>query len=126
MVEAKAHVTEAISSPSRATQDSLKHIIKSLNNVKTYLKVDMAIPWHLSFYQYTNRLAHLYYLRKLNGIDASLLFVNFINDSEMSGPKKKETWDACYQIMEAALGLKPGHALSKNIHHVVIDTKKLI
>jgi len=125
LVEAKAHVAEAISSPSRASVKSLKTIQSSLDAVKTYLKVNPEIPWHLSFYQYTNRIAHLYYLRVLNKIPAHLLFINYINDKDMNGPRNKETWDACYQILEAALGLKPKHALSKYIHHVVIDVKKL-
>ena len=86
----------------------------------------LEIPWHLSFYQYANRIAHLYYLKVLNDIKAQLLFVSFINDSEMRGPSSSEAWEACYQILEAALGLKPKHALSENIHHVIIDTKKLV
>jgi len=125
LVEAKAHVAEAISTPTRASAESLKTIRSSLNAVKTYLKVNPEIPWHLLFYQYTNRVAHLYYLRVLNKIPAHLLFVNYINDLDMNGPRNKETWDACYQIMEAALGFKPKHPLSRYIHHVDIDVKKL-
>ncbi len=126
LVEAKVHIAEAISAPTRASINSLKTIRASLNTVKSDLKVNPEIPWHLSFYQYSNRIAHLYYLRVLNKIDAHLLFVNFINDSEMNGPMCAETWEACYQILEAALGLKPRHALSKYIHHVIIDTKMLV
>lgn len=125
LVEAKSHIAEAISTPTRASIDSLMTIQTSLNTVKNHLKVNPEIPWHLSFYQYTNRIAHLYYLRVLNNINAHLLFVNFINDSEMNGPTCAETWEACYQILEAGLGLKPKHVLSKYIHHVIIDTKKL-
>lgn len=125
LVEAKAHIAEAISTPSRASTESLKTIQSSLNAVKAYLKVNPEIPWHLSFYQYTNRIAHLYYLRVLNKIPAHMLFVNYINDTDMNGPRDKETWDACYQILEAALGLKPKHALFRYIHHVVIDVRKL-
>ena len=125
LVEAKAHVAEAISTPTRASIESLKIIQSSLNAVKTYLNVNPEIPWHLSFYQYTNRIAHLYYLKVLNKIPAHLLFVNYINDSDMNGPRNKETWDACYQIMEAALGLKPKHPLFKYIHHMDIDVKML-
>ena len=126
LVEAKAHIAEAISPQSRATDSSLKIIKNSLSEVKKYLKVNPEIPWHLSFYQYTNRIAHLYYLRVLNKIPAQLLFVSFINDSEMNSPTSVETWEACYQILEAALGLKPKHALSRYIHHVMINTKKLL
>jgi len=125
LVEAKAHIAEAISPQSRASDSSLKIIENSLNAVKNYLKVNPKIPWHLSFYQYTNRIAHLYYLRVLNQIPAQLLFVSFINDSEMNGPTCVETWEACYQILEAGLGLKPKHTLSQYIHHVMIDTKMM-
>lgn len=125
LVEAKAHIAEAISPPTRATINSFKIIENALGSVKDYLKVNPEVPWHLSFYQYANRVAHLYYLRVLNGINAHLLFVNFINDSEMKGPENKETWDACYKMMEAALGLKPKYKLSGFVHHAVIDTNKL-
>lgn len=126
LVEAKAHISEAISPPTRATVRSFAVIENALNSVKVFLKVNPEIPWHLSFYQYANRIAHLYYLKVLNDINAQLLFVSFINDSEMCGPSSSESWDACYQILEAALGLKPDHALSRNIHHVIIDVKKLL
>ena len=36
--------------------------------------------WSHCFYQYANRLAHLYLLRESNGLDAFLVFVYFVDD----------------------------------------------
>ena len=37
--------------------------------------------WSGTFYQYANRLAHLYLLHELNDVDAWLVFVYFVGDS---------------------------------------------
>ena len=42
--------------------------------------------WNGLFYQYRNRLAFQYFLRRLNGIDSSLVFLYFANAVDMDGP----------------------------------------
>jgi hypothetical protein len=76
LVEAKAHAQELQSGPSRAENAAPVELIgKSLNEVKAYLGVDSSRDWTGRYYQYANRIAHLYYLRVLNNIDAYLAFV---------------------------------------------------
>lgn len=57
------------------------------------------------YYQYTNRLAHLYFLRTLNRIPAHLVFVYFLNDAEMGGPKTAEEWAGALRLVHAQLGI---------------------
>jgi hypothetical protein len=57
----------------------------SLNKTKDVLNTKNAIDWSIGFYQYTNRLTHLYLLRELNHLPAYLLFIYFMNDAEMNG-----------------------------------------
>ena len=125
LFEAKAHVREAYSSGSRASLKSKNLIYFSLNKIKQYLRVDYEYQWHLTFYQYTNRLAHLYYFSVLNDIPAQLIFVSFLNDEEMNGPKDVEVWETCYKTIEAGLGIPVRNKLRKFIHHVYIDVNQL-
>ena len=63
--------------------------------------------WSTSFYQYGNRLAHLYWMRELNGHDAYL--VNLVlrsNDREMNGPQSASEWQAAIQLQEVFLGVR--------------------
>ena len=77
MVKAKANIPELSSRPTRAGERSLGKISQSLNEVRKFLKVKSEADWTQCFYEYANRLAHLYLLRELNGIDAKLAFVYF-------------------------------------------------
>jgi hypothetical protein len=70
LVEAKAHVSEIISSSQAESPSSKALINKSLNETKDYLKLNPDFDLTKGFYQYSNRLAHLYLLRRLNNIPA--------------------------------------------------------
>jgi hypothetical protein len=61
--------------------------------------------WTQTFYQYTNRLAHLHFLRS-HGRSAWLIFVNFVGDEEMNGPSSAAEWKAAIEVLHGALGLK--------------------
>ena len=76
------------------------------------------------FYQFTNRLAHLYFLRR-EGVEAKLVFVNFLGDGDMKGPAGKAEWDGAFRTAEYALGLPRRHALTPFIRHVHIDVRDL-
>ena len=80
LVEAKANIPEFDSTPTRATENSLKKIKEALAETKKFLGVTSETDWSQCFYQYANRLAHLYLLRELNKINACLVFVYFLND----------------------------------------------
>ena len=92
LVEAKAHISELVSPPTGATEPSLTKIRESLNATKEFLGSSSEADWSTCFYQYTNRLAHLYLLRELNALAAFLIFVYFDNDKNMGGPSTHAEW----------------------------------
>jgi hypothetical protein len=124
LVEAKANIDEIVSPETKATEKSLELIKKSLDGLKKYLKVNNKVDWSGTFYQYTNRLAHLYFLRALNKLPANLIFVYFIGDDSVSGPKSVEEWNAALTVMKKYLGLST-HKLAKYIAEVFIDVKQI-
>ena len=64
LVEAKANIPEMVSPGTKAGTSSRRKIKNSLDEVKKYLSVSDSIDWTGTFYQYVNRIAHLYYLRE--------------------------------------------------------------
>lgn len=124
LVEAKAHIDEFFSPPSAATGKSRETIAASLTATREALGVSSSTDWSTRFYQFANRLAHLYFLRS-HGVDAYLLFVDFICDDDMRGPTCADEWAAVYRTAEYAFGLPKTHALSKFVFHVYPDTRYL-
>ncbi|MDI6853031.1 MAG: hypothetical protein QME75_05425 [Deltaproteobacteria bacterium] len=98
LIEAKAHIPEINSSVSGASPRSLQRIAKSLNETKAFLDANPIVDWTRTFYQYTNRIAHLYFLRKLNNI-------YFINDTRMGGPSTIEEWKGALALLKTHLGI---------------------
>ncbi|MBW1706910.1 MAG: hypothetical protein JRJ86_17405, partial [Deltaproteobacteria bacterium] len=98
-------------------------INKSLDETRKYLKLNPNIDLTKRFYQYSNRLAHLYLLRNLNYIPAYLVFVYFVNDHTHI-PTTKDEWKGALELMHALLGTHR-HALSKFVIDVFIDVKDL-
>ena len=127
LVEAKANIPEMVSPGTGAKNpQSIKKIRNSLDEVKKYLSVSDSIDWTGTFYQYVNRIAHLYYLREKNKIKAHLLFIYFINDVSVNGPKTKDEWLGAIQTMECYLELAKNYNLRKYIHDIFIDIKKIL
>jgi len=125
LVEAKANIPEMVSPGTKAKPDSRREIENSLDEVKKYLSVSDTIDWTGTFYQYVNRIAHLYYLREKNKIKAHLLFIYFINGVSVNGPKTKDEWLGAIQTMECYLGLSKKHKLREYIHDIFIDVSNL-
>ena len=126
LVEAKANIPEMVSPGTSAKNpQSIKKIRNSFDEVKKYLSVSDTIDWTGTFYQYVNRIAHLYYLREKNKIKAHLLFIYFINDVSVYGPKTKDEWLGAIQTMECYLGLAKNYKLRKYIHDIFIDVNDL-
>jgi len=121
IVEAKAHITEIVSPGTGASSQPKALIEKSFHEVESYLKIQSLTEWTTVFYQYANRLGHLYLLRELNKIPAYLVFVYFLNDKEMNGPATKEEWISAIQVVEGVLGLGEKHSLKPYIIDVFID-----
>lgn len=125
LVEAKAHVAEFFSSPCAAeAETSRQRIAASLAACKTALGADQRSDWMRCFYQYANRLAHLWWLRQ-QGVEAHLLLVNFVGDDDMKGPDDPAAWHAVERAADYALGLPARHALSSHVHHIHPDVRSL-
>lgn len=125
LVEAKAHIGELISPGTSASAQSKKLIDRSLNEVQSYLRARSLVDWSAVFYQYTNRLAHLYLLRKLNDVPAHMVFVYFVGDRDMQGPQTAQEWRSALQVVRGLLGLRDKHKLSDFIHDVFINVSSV-
>ena len=125
LVEAKANIPEIVSKPTGAKAKSLDLIRKSLAETKDHIKSNSTADWSSDFYQYTNRLAHLYYLRVLNQVPAYLVFIYFIGDRSVKGPEHREMWVGAIEVMEQYLGIKKKHNLDEYILKIFIDVKDI-
>ena len=122
LVEAKANVPELVSDACGATSPaSIARIKDSLRETQEFLGVDTRIDWSGKLYQYANRIAHLYLLRELNGVSAYLLFVYFVGDAEVKGPRTIREWKAAITVAERVLGLPQRHRLSDYVVKVFVD-----
>lgn len=124
LVEAKAHISEMCSSPTGAKGKSLELIHASLDETKRFVRSRAKLDWSTCFYQYTNRLAHLYFLREKARLRAYLLLIYFLNDHDMGGPTTEAEWQGAIKLVEAFLGLRR-HRLSDHILRVFIDVDEL-
>jgi hypothetical protein len=126
IVEAKANSGELNSNCGATSPESLRLIEKSLTETKQYLNVDKNIDWKKYFYQYANRISHLYYLRIKNNIDAYLVFIYFLNDKTVNGPSSIKEWHKIIKNVYETLSLKKENSLSKYIIDIFIDYNKII
>lgn len=127
IMEAKAHISEQMVDSTKATPKSLELIEKSLAETKAFLNVKSDISWCKgNYYQYANRLAHLYYLREINKIDAHLLFIYFLNDKTVTEKNEtKEAWEKSITEVYKSLKLERENKLSDFIHHIYINAELL-
>jgi hypothetical protein len=105
LVEAKAHISEMVSSPSGAGEDSLNKIRGELERTKAFLHAKANVDWTTYFFQYANRLAHLQFLRFDNKLSAFLVFIYFIGDQDVKGPSTKEEWLGAIELVHSFLGI---------------------
>jgi len=124
LIEAKAHIPESASPGSKATPASLELIRKSLLAAKEHLAPRSKADWSGTFYQYANRLAYQYYLRELNRIDSSLVFVDFLNATDVDGPSTEAEWRGATRLIHAILGL-PADLTSFRVYHAYVDARQL-
>ncbi len=121
LLEAKANVPELASGRSQGGPESLGKVTESLREVREYLAPRSTADWTNVFYQYANRLAFLYFLRRMNRVPAHLVFVYFVNARDVKGPTSRTEWEAALTLMYAALGLPRRHRLSPFIHNLFVD-----
>ena len=124
LVEAKAHIPEAASPGTKASPKSRELIEKSLLKTRKHLAPRSKAVWTGTFYQYANRLAYQYFLRVLNGIDSSLVFLDFTNAVDMDGPTTEEEWRGATRMIHAVLGL-PASLERFGVFHAYVDARHL-
>jgi len=116
LIEAKSHVAELRSGRSGAGGERLKQIRIALDEVKRGLGVRPDAKWAGRYYQITNRLAYLYYLRQRRQIDAWLASVYFLKDWFNGGsrtfPAAENEWGECIRQAKQELRLPARHALT--------------
>jgi len=126
LVEAKAHIPELVSPRSRASEPALGKIAASMRSVQKALapqSVDV-VDWTGTFYQYANRIAHLYFLREDNGEHVHLVNIYFVNAPDVA-PTSRAEWEGALKVVECYLGVGR-HRLSKYMHKIFIETAQLI
>ncbi len=124
LVEAKAHIPETVSGGSGASEASLKLIERSLKRTRKYLAPRSRAQWNGIFYQYANRLAFQFFLRKLNDIESRLVFFYFTNAVDMDGPSTEEEWKGAIRLTHAALGV-PADLTHFGIYKAFLDARQL-
>jgi hypothetical protein len=121
LVEAKAHVSELFSPPCQAGEKSGAKIRHSLLEVAQSLKASPGTDWSKRFYQYANRVAHAWFLAKVNRQPVRLAFIHFIGDADMNGPTSRREWEAALTVLHEALGLRG--KLPHYVSEVFIDVR---
>jgi hypothetical protein len=125
IVEAKAYVEEAVDFKSKAGDASLKRIRAALTSAKGAFRAAADANWEEPFYQYANRLAHLYYLRSLNRCDAYLLFLCFADAPDVPTPSTTQEWQGAIRTIEKALGLGT-HPYRPYIGHLILNIPEML
>ena len=127
LVEAKAHIGEMKEGGSTASSyKSIELIASSLKETQQFLGAKQSVDWSKSpYYQYANRLAHLYLLAELNGIDAYLLMVYFLNDVDIGGPNSSDLWEDAIRNQHKDMCLRQDHQLSDRIVNLYLDVREL-
>lgn len=126
LVESKAYVEEAVDYRSRASANSLERIRGALAEAKVAFIAAADAAWIEPFYQYANRLAHLYYLRRLNGFSAYLLFLYFANAPDVLNPTNIEEWRGAERLIKKSLGLSSQHPFSHCVKTLIWDVADML
>ncbi|PQV63111.1 hypothetical protein B1R32_11517 [Abditibacterium utsteinense] len=122
-LEAKAHIAEMDSPASKASPDSLARIQKSLQEARQFFAPGSTADWSQNFYQYANRLAHHYLFRHENELPSHMIFLYFLNATDMSGPKSEAEWLTAIATLHSALGLSQIDRIG--VHEVFMDVSPL-
>jgi hypothetical protein len=106
LVEAKSHVLEVYGNGCGARGKPRELIESSLNRTKRWLGVEERTDWLGPLYQSANRIAHLYFLRELCGINAFLANVFFLNDPHSKFATTQEQWESGIGTAYEQLGIR--------------------
>jgi hypothetical protein len=122
--EAKANIPEAASPGTTAGPGSRIRIESALKEARRYYAPRARASWSGLFYQYANRLAHHYFLTKLNGLSSRLVFLYFVNADEVDGPLSEAEWTGVSRLIHASLGL-PKDLRRLGVFDAFVDARHL-
>ena len=108
LVEAKSHIAEVYGSGCQAKEPARIQIRNSLAPAKQWCGASEDADWLGQLYQSANRLAHVYFFRKLLDLPAWLVQIYFCDDPHV--PTSAAEWDLALPRIKQALGL-PEHPL---------------
>jgi len=123
-IEAKAHIPEAATPATKASPESRKLIEQSLTKARRFYAPKARADWSIHFYQYANRLAYQYFLREMNDINSTLVFLYFLNADDMLGPTSEEEWEGASRLIHAVLGV-PEDLTSHGVFDAFLDARLL-
>jgi hypothetical protein len=124
LIEAKAHIPEAVSRISASSNSSIKLIVKGLALARKRYTGKSQADWTSPFYQYANRLAYQFWLREQNGVKSSLVFLYFLNATQMKGPATKLEWQSVTRLIHGVLGL-PADLAHFGVYDAFLDARQL-
>jgi hypothetical protein len=124
LVEAKAHIPELVSPGTKASPASRSLIDVSLVAARRHYAPKSRAIWSNQFFQYANRLAYQYWLRRINGLSSSLVFLYFTNAVDMDGPTTEEEWMGAKRLVHAYLGL-PANLREHGVYTAFMDATLL-
>ncbi len=105
LVEAKAYIEEAVDFCSKAGPKAMPQIATALAEAKQAFGASRDAPWEAPYYQYANRLAHLYFLRHQNELDVYLVFLYFADAPDVPSPCSASEWHGAERLLKKSLGL---------------------
>lgn len=104
LVEAKANIPEIKSSCAAINPNSIDKIKKNISDTKAFLGITENDNWLEGFYQYSNRLAHLFFLREICCVDAELVFIYFCDDPTHI-PTSISAWEVALATQKRLMGI---------------------
>jgi len=122
LVEAKAHIDEAVDYRSKASPEARRRIEERLDEAKSAFRAAKDACWHAPLYQMANRLSHLYYLAGINRKDAYLVFIDFANAPDVPVPASPDQWRGAVRLAHKCLGLKDSR-LARRVATIIVDLK---
>ena len=124
LVEAKAHIPEAASPGTKASESSIELIRSSLNEARSHYAPRATADWSGNLYQYANRLAFHYLLSHLNQRPSRLVFLDFVHAADVQGPESEHEWRGATRLIHALLGL-PADLTRFGVFHAYVDVRRI-
>lgn len=123
LIEAKANIPELISNCGAKSPASREKIEASLQRARQWLNATPHISWTTGFYQYANRLAHLFFLREVAQVNAFLICLYLVHDTTHQSTEL-EQWKGALQLQKELMGLPRG-SLRNLVFTVFVHTDEI-